>query len=216
MPKPTKGPRLGSGPSHERLMLAGLAADLIREERVRTTEAKAKRLRPMAERLITLGKNGSVHARRQALSVIEDRDVVHKLFAEVAPRFTDRSGGYTRIYKLGFRKGDAAAMALIELVEGEGPTAAPAGEAPARRRGLRRRRRKEPASPVEGQEPEEASETSAEAAETPAPSDESERTEAQLSAEEAAATSGDAAEAAEGSDVPPSQPGAAGEKTGER
>jgi large subunit ribosomal protein L17 len=223
LPKPTKGPRLGSGPSHERLMLAGLAADLIREERVRTTEAKAKRLRPMAERLITLGKNGSVHARRQALSVIEDRDVVHKLFAEVAPRFTERSGGYTRIYKLGFRKGDAAEMALIELVEGEGPTAAPAGETPARRRGLRRRRRKEPASPAEGQEPEEASETSAEASETSAeasetaaPSDESERTEAQLSAEEAAATSGDAAEAAEGSDVPPSQPGAAGEKTGER
>jgi large subunit ribosomal protein L17 len=140
LPKPVKGPRLGAGPSHERLMLAGLAAALFREERIRTTETKAKRLRPVAERLITLGKNGTVHARRQALSVVEDRDVVHKLFAEIAPRYTERPGGYTRILKLGPRKGDAAPMALIELVEGEGPVAAAEGEEP-RRSGVLRRRR---------------------------------------------------------------------------
>ena len=142
MPKPPKGPRLGSGPAHERLLLAGLAADLIRHERIRTTEAKAKRLRPVADRLVTLGKDGSVHARRRALSVVRDREVVHKLFAEVAPRFTERMGGYTRILKLGVRKGDAAPMALIEWVEGE--AVAVAGEADARRRlgGVLRRRGK--------------------------------------------------------------------------
>jgi large subunit ribosomal protein L17 len=139
LPKPVKGHRLGAGPSHERLMLAGLAAALFREERIRTTETKAKRLRPLAERLITLGKNGTVHARRQALSVVEDRDVIHKLFAEIAPRYAERPGGYTRILKLGPRKGDAAPMALIELVEGVAPTTA-AGEEP-RRAGVLRRRR---------------------------------------------------------------------------
>lgn len=143
MPKPPKGPRLGSGPAHERLLLAGLAADLIRHERIRTTETKAKRLRPVADRLITLGKNGSVHARRQALSVVRDREVVHKLFAEVAPRYTERMGGYTRILKLGVRKGDAAPMALIEWVEGEFVAVSTEPEA---RRGLAgrlRRRSKE-------------------------------------------------------------------------
>jgi large subunit ribosomal protein L17 len=120
-------------------MLAGLASALFRDERIRTTETKAKRLRPVAERLITLGKNGSVHARRQALAVVEDRDVIHKLFAEIAPRYTERTGGYTRILKLGPRKGDAAPMALIELVEGEAP-AARADDEEAPRRGLRRRR----------------------------------------------------------------------------
>ena len=120
-------------------MLAGLAAALFRDERIRTTETKAKRLRPVAEKLITLGKNGSVHARRQALAVVEDRDVIHKLFAEIAPRYTERTGGYTRILKLGPRKGDAAPMALIELVEGEAPTTR-RDEEEAPRRGLRRRR----------------------------------------------------------------------------
>lgn len=120
-------------------MLAGLAAALFRDERIRTTETKAKRLRPVAEKLITLGKNGSVHARRQALAVVEDRDVIHKLFAEIAPRYTERTGGYTRILKLGPRKGDAAPMALIELVEGEAQTTR-RDEEEAPRRGLRRRR----------------------------------------------------------------------------
>lgn len=145
MPKPPKGPRLGTGPSHERLMLAGLAADLFRHERIRTTVAKAKRLRAVAERLITLGKAGTIHARRQALAVVEDRDIVHKLFSDIAPRYSDRSGGYTRVLRLGPRKGDSAPMALIELIEVEERAAAPASkeEAPRRRRGLRRRGRRE-------------------------------------------------------------------------
>jgi large subunit ribosomal protein L17 len=117
MPKPRKGPRLGSGPAHERLMLGGLAAALFEHEKVRTTEAKAKALRPVAERLITFAKRGDVHARRQVLKVVPDRDVVHRLFAEIAPRMAERDGGYTRILKLGPRKGDGAAMAVIELVD---------------------------------------------------------------------------------------------------
>jgi large subunit ribosomal protein L17 len=116
MPRPTKGARLGSGPAHQKLMLSGLAAALFTHERIRTTEAKAKALRPFAERLITFAKAGDVHARRQVLRVVTDRDVVHKLFAEIAPRFEDREGGYTRILKLGPRRGDGARMAMIELV----------------------------------------------------------------------------------------------------
>lgn len=119
MPKPAKGARLGSGPAHEKLLLGGLAAALIREERIRTTQAKAKRLKPVADRLVTLGKSGTIHARRQALRMITDRDIVHKLFDDVAPRFADRNGGYTRVLKLGPRKGDAAPMAIIEFVEGQ-------------------------------------------------------------------------------------------------
>lgn len=143
MPKPVKGARLGSGPAHQRLMLAGLAAALFRYERIRTTESKARRLRPVAEKLITLGKSGTVHARRQALAVIEDRDVIHKLFADIAPRYVDRAGGYTRMLRLGPRKGDAAMMALVELVEGEAPAAAATAddEKPKRRRGVIGRRR---------------------------------------------------------------------------
>ena len=117
MPTPTKGPRLGGSPSHERMILANLARSLFSLGRIRTTEAKAKRLRPQAERLITFAKRGDVAARRQVLTVIRDKDTVHKLFAEIAPRFADRSGGYTRILKLGPRPGDAAPMVVIELVE---------------------------------------------------------------------------------------------------
>jgi large subunit ribosomal protein L17 len=117
MPKPKKGPRLGANPSHQDLMLRNLARSLFEHERIRTTEAKAKMLRPFAERLITKAKKGDVHHRRQVLSAIEDRDVVHKLFADIAPRFSDRNGGYTRILKVGMRGGDGAPMALVELVE---------------------------------------------------------------------------------------------------
>ncbi len=117
MPTPTKGPRLGAGPAHERLMLANLATSLFTYDRITTTEAKAKRLRPLAERLITFAKRGDLHARRQVMSVIRDKDVVHKLFAEIGPKFTERAGGYTRIVKVGPRKGDNAPMAVIELVE---------------------------------------------------------------------------------------------------
>ncbi len=117
MPQPTKGARLGAGPAHQRLMLAGLATSLFEHGRITTTEAKAKRLRPLAERLITFAKRGDLHARRQVMTVVRDKDVVHTLFAEIGPRFAARAGGYTRIVKLGPRKGDNAPMALIELVE---------------------------------------------------------------------------------------------------
>ena len=120
MPTPKKGPRLGSGPKHQELMLGTMAAQLFTHERIRTTEAKAKALRPVAEHLITFAKRGDVHARRQVLRTVPDRDVVHKLFAEIAPRYAERQGGYTRILKLGQRKGDGAPMALIELLEHAG------------------------------------------------------------------------------------------------
>src|SRR5438093_12490267 len=120
MPRPRKGPRLGSGPAHERLLMGTLAAQLFTHERIRTTEAKAKALRPFAEHLITFAKRGDVHARRQVLRDIPDRDVVHKLFSEIGPRFAERDGGYTRILKLGQRKGDGAPVAVIELLSAEG------------------------------------------------------------------------------------------------
>src|SRR5215216_2284553 len=116
MPKPTKGPRLGGGPAHERLLLANLAAALYTHKSIKTTETKAKRLRPLAERLITFAKRGDLHARRRVLSVIGDKSVVHTLFAEIAPLVADREGGYTRFTKVGNRKGDNAPMAVIELV----------------------------------------------------------------------------------------------------
>ena len=117
MPTPTKGPRLGGSPAHEKLMLANLATSLFRHGRITTTEVKAKRLRPLAEQLITKAKRGDLHARRRVLTVVRDKDVVFTLFDEIAPRFANRPGGYTRIVKTGPRKGDAAPMAIIELVE---------------------------------------------------------------------------------------------------
>ncbi len=116
MPTPTKGPRLGGGPAHERLMLANLATALFEHDSITTTEAKAKRLRPLAERLVTFAKRGDLHARRKVMTVVKDKGVVHRLFTEIAPDVADRPGGYTRITKLGPRKGDNAAMAVIELV----------------------------------------------------------------------------------------------------
>jgi large subunit ribosomal protein L17 len=117
MPTPTKGPRLGGSPAHERLMLANLATSLFKHGRITTTEVKAKRLRPLAEQLITKAKRGDLHSRRRVLTVVRDKDVVYALFDEIAPRFANRAGGYTRIVKTGPRKGDAAPMAIIELVE---------------------------------------------------------------------------------------------------
>ncbi|MHA3704240.1 50S ribosomal protein L17 [Jatrophihabitans sp. YIM 134969] len=117
MPTPTKGARLGGGPAHERLMLANLATSLFTHDRITTTETKAKRMRPLVERLITFAKKGDLHARRQVMTVIRDKDVVHKLFAEIGPKYEARPGGYTRIVKVGPRKGDNAPMAVIELVE---------------------------------------------------------------------------------------------------
>src|SRR4051794_26504995 len=117
MPTPTKGPRLGGSPSHERLMLANLATSLFEHGRITTTETKAKRLRPLAEKLVTFAKRGDLHARRQVMTTIRDKNVVHHLFAEIGPRYENRPGGYTRITKVGPRKGDNAPMAVIELVE---------------------------------------------------------------------------------------------------
>jgi large subunit ribosomal protein L17 len=117
MPTPTKGPRLGGSPSHERLMLANLATALFEHGRITTTQAKAKRLVPLADRLVTFAKRGDIHARRRVLTVVRDKSVVHTLFAEIGPGFADRKGGYTRVTKLGPRKGDNAPMATIELVE---------------------------------------------------------------------------------------------------
>ena len=116
MPKPTKGPRLGGGPAHERLMLANLAAALFTHKSIKTTETRAKRLRPLAERLITFAKRGDLHARRRVLATIGDKTVVHELFTVIAPQVNEREGGYTRITKLGFRKGDNASMVQMELV----------------------------------------------------------------------------------------------------
>jgi large subunit ribosomal protein L17 len=139
MPTPTKGPRLGGSPAHERLLLANLATALFEHGRITTTVAKAKRLRPLAERLITFAKRGDLHARRQVLTVVRDKGVVHTLFAEIGPRFAARPGGYTRIVKIGPRKGDNAPMAVIELVEGRTIAQEAVGEAE-RARGTRFRR----------------------------------------------------------------------------
>ena len=117
MPTPTKGPRLGGSPQHQRLMLANLATALFEHGRITTTETKAKRLRPLAEKLVTFAKRGDLHARRQVMTTIRDKSVVHTLFAEIGPRYENRPGGYTRITKVGPRKGDNAPMAVIELVE---------------------------------------------------------------------------------------------------
>ncbi len=146
MPQPTKGPRLGGGPAHERLLLANLATALFTHKRITTTETKAKRLRPLAERLITFAKRGDLHARRRVMTIIRDKSVVHELFTEIGPLMAEREGGYTRITKVGYRKGDNAPMAVIELVlepvnpkpksakksaAAAAPVAAPVEEAPA-------------------------------------------------------------------------------------
>ncbi len=119
MPTPTRGPRLGGSPQHERLILRNLAQSLFEHGKITTTEAKAKKLRPFAEKLITHAKRGDLHGRREALKVIRDKAVVHKLFAEIGPSFATRVGGYTRIVKTAPRKGDNAPMAIIELVTEE-------------------------------------------------------------------------------------------------
>jgi large subunit ribosomal protein L17 len=139
MPTPTKGRRLGGSPAHERLIMANLASQLFEHGRIVTTEAKAKRLRPLAEKLITKAKRGDIHARRLVLTTVRDKGVVHTLFTEIAPSLADREGGYTRITKVGPRKGDNAPMALIELVresveesrKANAKSVAPAKKAPA-------------------------------------------------------------------------------------
>jgi len=117
MPQPKKGARLGGSPAHQKLILANLAKSLFEHDQITTTEAKARLLRPYAERLITKAKKGDLHNRRQVLAVLRDKDIVFRLFDEIAPNYENRPGGYTRIIKAGNRKGDNAPMAIIELVE---------------------------------------------------------------------------------------------------
>jgi len=161
MPTPTKGHRLGGSPAHERHILANLATALFQHGRITTTEAKARRLRPVAERLITFAKRGDLHARRHVLTVVTDKGVVHQLFTEIAPEFSERDGGYTRITKIGPRKGDNAAMAVIELVRGEPVAARP-----------RRRARRAPAEATAAAAPAATTEAEAEGAEPEAEVDE--------------------------------------------
>jgi large subunit ribosomal protein L17 len=152
MPTPTRGPRLGGSSAHQRHMMANLATALFEHGKITTTEAKARRLRPYAERLITFAKRGDLHARREVLTVVTDKGVVHTLFSEIGPRFATREGGYTRITKIGPRKGDNAPLAVIELVEEEAATAT-----------SRRRRPRRPARPARPKA-EEAAPASAESA----------------------------------------------------
>jgi len=150
MPTPTKGPRLGGSPAHERLMLANLATSLFKHGRITTTETKAKRLRPLAEQLITKAKRGDLHARRRVLTVVRDKDVVYALFDEIAPRFADRNGGYTRIVKTGPRKGDNAPMAVIELITE--PVAAAAEAAKATRSTARKAAKRDTLAALAGED----------------------------------------------------------------
>jgi len=171
MPTPTKGARLGGSSAHQRHMLANLATALFEHGKITTTEARARRLRPYAERLITFAKRGDLHARRQVLSVVTDKSVVHTLFADIGPSFATREGGYTRITKVGPRKGDNAALAVIELVREE-PDARP----------RRRRARRAPAAAAPSGRGQQAAET-AEVTEAEAPESEATAVTAESEAE---------------------------------
>jgi large subunit ribosomal protein L17 len=164
MPKPKKAGRFGGTPGHHNLMMANLATELIRHGRIQTTHAKAKTVQPLAERMITLAKRGDLHSRRQVLQVIRDKDVVHHLFADVGPAFSERNGGYTRVLKLGARKGDAAPMALIELVDRVDVAADDEEQERGRRRWSLRRRRDDAAATATAA-PDEVEETEEDAAE---------------------------------------------------
>ena len=207
MPTPSKGPRLGGGPAHERLMLANLATALFEHGKITTTEAKAKRLRPLAERLITKAKRGDLHSRRLVMRVINDRTTkrmaspadkaMHNLFTEIAPRYANRNGGYTRIIKIGSRKGDNAPMAVIELVE-ELTVSAPAKKSTAKKSAAKRAGGQQSKAPAKrsrskkaAEAPVEAEAAETEAAEIPV---EAEATDAAAAAEETPAEAEDADE----------------------
>ena len=197
MPTPTKGPRLGGGPAHERLMLANLATALFEHGRITTTEAKAKRVRPLAERLITFSKRGDLHARRRVMTVIRDKGVVHTLFAEIGPRYENRPGGYTRIVKVGPRKGDNAPMAVIELVEALTVQQTAVGEA----EGATKRSVKEKAAKKAKSAAAVAEEKATEAADAQAEGDVETAVDAAGAAEDAAQKATDAAAEAETTDA---------------
>ncbi|HTW01564.1 MAG TPA: 50S ribosomal protein L17 [Streptosporangiaceae bacterium] len=187
MPTPTKGRRLGGSPAHQRHMMANLATALFEHGRITTTEARARRLRPVAERLITFAKRGDLHARRQVLTTVTDRNVVHTLFTDIAPTFASREGGYTRITKIGPRKGDNAAMAVIELVPEE-------TEARQRRRRARRAQPSPRPRQAAAAETAEAAETTDQESERPdssEPDDQAESPEASAEAADAEDTEAD-------------------------
>jgi large subunit ribosomal protein L17 len=193
MPTPTQGPRLGGSPAHEKLMLANLATSLFKHGRIQTTETKAKRLRPLAERLVTFAKRGDLHARRRVMTVVRDKDVVYNLFDEIAPRYTNRPGGYTRIVKIGPRKGDAAPMAVIELVEALA-VEAPAARAKTAKATARKSAKADAVAALAGED---------EAAETPATTSKPESAETEPVAadtDSGAAASASSDEPAEGAD----------------
>ena len=187
MPTPTKGPRLGGSSAHQRHILSNLATALFEHGRITTTEAKARRLRPVAERLITFAKRGDLHARRQVLTVVTDKGIVHSLFTEIGPGFAERHGGYTRITKIGPRKGDNAPMAVIELVRDE------VSSRPRRRPG-RRPRQETPATT----EAPAAADTAAEETEADPATEAPEETTAQAEAPEAPEASADETTEADG------------------
>jgi large subunit ribosomal protein L17 len=203
MPKPTKGPRLGGSSSHQKAILANLATSLFEHGRIKTTEPKARALRPYAEKLITHAKKGTLHNRREVLKKIRDKDVVHTLFAEIGPFFADRNGGYTRIIKVEARKGDNAPMAVIELVREKTVTS----EADRARRvaGAQVAKKAAPeaaaAAPQAAVEPDAVEPEAAETAETPEPADapEADASEAEAST---AAEEAPEAEAAATSEAP--------------
>ena len=187
MPTPTKGARLGGSSAHQRHMLANLATALFEHGKITTTEARARRLRPYAERLITFAKRGDLHARRQVLSVVTDKTVVHNLFAEIGPSFASRDGGYTRITKVGPRKGDNAALAVIELVREEAEAAKP-----------RRRRARRPATATPSARSGRGRAATATATqEAPAAAEDAEATSAEATAAEATSADAETADAAE-------------------
>lgn len=190
MPTPTKGPRLGGGPAHERLMLANLATALFEHGAITTTAAKAKRMQPLAERMITFAKRGDLQARRRVLTVVRDKDVVHELFTEIGPRYANRSGGYTRITKLGPRKGDNAPMARIELVEPLSEQAVAEAEAAAKRAAKEREARQKAEAAAAAAKGVEEAKAAEEAEAADAPEAEAESAEAVVDAESPAAEAG--------------------------
>jgi large subunit ribosomal protein L17 len=204
MPSPAKGARLGGGPAHERLMLANLATALFEHGKITTTEAKAKRLRPLAERLITFAKRGDLHARRRVMTVVRDKSVVHELFAEIGPRYENRHGGYTRITKVGPRKGDNAPMAVIELVEALTAKAETVKEAEAATKRTAKKTAKKTAAKTAATDDAATAAAAAEAAEAAAEEAADDAAEgdvegAEQAAAEARAAADEAAAAAEGS-----------------
>ena len=219
MPTPTKGPRLGGGPAHERLMLANLATQLFTHRSITTTETKAKRMAPLAERMITFAKRGDLAARRRVLTTITDKSVVHELFTEIAPAMAERQGGYTRITKVGNRKGDNAPMAVIELVLEPVQAAVREAEAATKRTASKQTPAKKSAVAAEATAEAEADDAEAAKLEGDAPAAVEAAGLADIAAadaEEAAPGSSDAKDAAAAADLAEEAATAAAKKSGKK